>query len=499
MSDSPPPPLAAKLFSGTIWAIGMRFAVRGIGFVSVLILVRVLLPEDFGLVAIAQAISALSVVLIALGAKTAVLQQKEPTADHYDTAWCFGILQGAFVSGVVLISLPWVVDFYGDPRLGPILAVIACRIFISGLENIWVLSFQKELKFQKDFNYTVVCRLMSFVVTITLAFVLQNYWALVLGQLAGEILKVIFSFIAIGKRPRFRWPMARETWRFSKWYFVRSLGNYAFRRSDRLVVGKLFSLEATGVYAVVVDLCRMPQDVLVAPTIRALLPGLVMLRDTPERMDRAIVKIVAATATVAFPIYFGLAATAYLIFPVVFGPRWTVPPHLLEAFAMFFCATAFNQQMQTIFISLGRIRSLGILSAVQGGVFLAILYILSERIDVVGIGVIKIALAMTMFFALAAVIWRITSIRIRDLLSATFRPALATLAMIAAVYSLGPKLLTIPEAVQLVVLIGIGAVIYGVVLTFLWICAHRPDSIERAVFERILPSKIASRFLGQIP
>jgi O-antigen/teichoic acid export membrane protein len=495
MPNFSPPPLAAKLFSGAIWTTCMRFAVRGVGFVSVLILVRILSPEDFGLVAIAHSISALSLVLIALGARTAVLQNKEPTAGHYDTAWCFGILQGVIVAGVVLLCLPWVVDFYGDPRLEPILAVIAFRIFISSLENIWVLSFQKEFKFRSDFSYMVVCRLMSFVATVTLAFVLKNYWALVLGQLVGEIIKVSYSYIVIRKYPKFRWPAARETWGFSQWYFIRGLGNYAFGRSDRLFVAKLFGLDATGVYAVVVDLCQIPHEVFVMPAIRALLPGLVMLRDTPERMGRAIVKIIAATATIAFPAYFGMAATAYLIFPVVFGPRWVVPPYLLEVFAMLFCVMSFSRQLQTVFVSMGKIRWLGLLCIVQGSAFLAIIYVTAGQFGVVGFGVIKIALSLAMLFSLTAIIWRITNIPMRDLVAAFLRPAIATTAMVTVIVSLRSQLINLPELVQLIVLIGVGALTYGVILTFLWFCAGRPESIERMVFERFLPSSLTSRFL----
>ena len=189
--------------TGAIWMTLLRFTYRIIGLVSTVILARLLTTDDFGVAAIAMSIFAIINIFSQFGFDTVLIQKNKASEHDYNTAWTFNFLFGA-LSAIFLFSIsPFVADFYQNKDLGDITKVIAFMFLLHGLRNIGVVDFQKNLTFDKEFKLHVIPKFISFFITIGLALYYENYWALVIGNVAWKLIEVINSYLMHPFRPKF--------------------------------------------------------------------------------------------------------------------------------------------------------------------------------------------------------------------------------------------------------------------------------------------------------
>ena len=173
--------------------VAMRWTARLIGFVSTLILARLLAPEDFGVIAMASLVIGLADVFFELGVNVALIQNKAPSQEHYDTAWTLRIIQTTLAAIIVVIAAPLAATYFNDPRVTLVVQVMAVSLMLSGLENIGVVTFQKEMQFGREFQFLFCKRIVGFIVTIAAAWFIRSYWALVIGALAGRTVRRRFE------------------------------------------------------------------------------------------------------------------------------------------------------------------------------------------------------------------------------------------------------------------------------------------------------------------
>ncbi len=194
MSEAPSQgSLLARTAKATGWMIVWRLVTRVLGLGSTLVLVRLLLPSDFGLVALgtsfAQAIDALSII----GVDDALIREKHPDRAIYNTAFTMNAIRNLFTALLIAATAVPVGAFFNEPRLAHILFALALATAAEAFENVGIIDFRRDLTFDKEFKLRLVPRLAAIVTTITLAVLLRTYWALVAGILVGRVLRVGMS------------------------------------------------------------------------------------------------------------------------------------------------------------------------------------------------------------------------------------------------------------------------------------------------------------------
>jgi len=201
--------------SGAAWMVLFKLGERSLGIVSILILVRLLSPHDFGFVAMALSFIAMAELLTRVGFDVALIQNQAATDRHYHTAWTCNVLIGLFIFLLMLVAAAPITAFYAEPTLFWVVCWLALGPLISGCENIGVVAFRKELRFRSEFAYQMSVKLAGFVVTVPLAFWLRSYWALVAGILASKLVGTVISYFAHPFRPRFSIAGAAALFSFS--------------------------------------------------------------------------------------------------------------------------------------------------------------------------------------------------------------------------------------------------------------------------------------------
>ena len=141
------PSLRSAMVSGAAWMIAMRWIVRGIGLVSTVILVRLLAPEDFGLIAMAYLVVSLLEVLTSFGVDLALIQSSEASKEHFDTAWTIKLIQSASVALILAAISPLAAVYFEEPRVKPLMWFLCVGDFALGFTNIFRFACACSTKF----------------------------------------------------------------------------------------------------------------------------------------------------------------------------------------------------------------------------------------------------------------------------------------------------------------------------------------------------------------
>ena len=283
MSSPVPGDLGRRMATGAVWMIALRFAVRSIGLVSMIVLARLLVPADFGLVAIATALAGALAAISEFGFQVALIQNHAADRRHYDTAWTLGLIRGFVVAGALAACAGPLAGMFSDQRLQPILLVLALGVVVASLENIAVVDFRKDLQFQREFVYRALAKLAAFAVTVPLAISLRNYWSLVIGMLAAQLAGVMLSYTMCHYRPRLSLTAWRELIRFSKWLLLNNVLYFAYHRIDTFIIGRFAGAQPLGFFRLAHEIASLPTTEMVAPIRAAILPGYAKLASDHDR------------------------------------------------------------------------------------------------------------------------------------------------------------------------------------------------------------------------
>ena len=174
MNESLEPSQPTTATRGALLSVGMRWTDRLLGLVSMAILARLLVPEDFGLVAMAMVAVGFFDVLLNLGVSAALIQHERAGREEYSTAWTLRLAQCVATALLLFALAPLIADYYDDARVVGVLRVAAVTVLIGGLENIGTVSFQRNMEFGRDFQFVVLKRLAGFICAIVLALALRS-------------------------------------------------------------------------------------------------------------------------------------------------------------------------------------------------------------------------------------------------------------------------------------------------------------------------------------
>lgn len=458
----------------------MRWGVRLIGLVSTVILARLLVPEDFGLVAMATLFVGLVEVLGETGQQAALIRHPNPTRAHFDTAWTTQFLVSLVLGTLVLVTAPLAGAYFGDKRIVPIIQILSIRVYLIGFENIGTIVFRKELDFAKEFRYGIYRKLLTFVVTVTAAFVLRDHWALVIGIVLGEILSVVLSYLLQPYRPRLSFAAFEEIWHFSFWSWVMTVGAFIYNRVDQYVIGAFGSPTLMGLYQLAVEVGRMPSDELIRPLQRALFPTYSKLNHDPSELRDAYLNVLSVITIFAASTSTGIAFVADELVLLLLGPRWIdATPYV---FWLTFAAgiTAYSHSVFLILSTMGHIRRSAIQAWWRLIVMVPALLIAARIFGAEAVAITYLVgvtlLAPTYFMLLKPVL----PFSYSSVVSLTWRPVVAAAVMAVVLRSVPIAWAGDDVLIKLAFKVVVGAVAFASTLLVVWILSGRPGGAESA-------------------
>ena len=341
---------------GAGWLIAWRMMTRMLGLVSTLVLARLLVPGDFGLIAMATTFVAAVDSLSAMGIQDALVRRETNDRHMLNTAFTLQLLRALLTALVIFAAAIPVSQWFGEPRLLPIMLILGGVSAVGGLENIGVAEFRHGLRFDKEFRLLFMPRISSVVVTIGCAVVFRSYWALLAGVLTAKLLRLIMTYVAHPFRPRLSLRCWRDLVGFSFWSWASSLAYLIWDRVDLFIYGPILGTTTLGIYLLAEEIAVLPVTELVVPAAAALFAAVARAQDRGQDSIAMAVPIALTLALVTIPLAIGISATSGYAVASLLGPKWQAARPLISIFSVICVFAPFGFVSTTILVARGYVR-----------------------------------------------------------------------------------------------------------------------------------------------
>ena len=261
---------------GTVWTLigyGLSQCFR-LG--ANLFLTRLLAPEMFGLMALVN-IFILGLTLFSdIGIAPSIIQHdRGDEPDFLNTAWTLQIIRGfGLWLCCLLLALP-IAQFYGEPKLAWLIPIVGFTTVISGFNSTALFTFKRRINLGKLTLFELGVQLSSLAIMLIWAWFHRSIWALVIGNLVSESLKMIISHHLIpGNNNRLAWEKKAiaDIFAFGKWIFASTAMTFLAAQADRIILGKLLAFQLLGIYNIALIFAELPKMVMMKIGTQVIFP-----------------------------------------------------------------------------------------------------------------------------------------------------------------------------------------------------------------------------------
>lgn len=324
--------LKEKTVKGVMWSSLDRFSTQGIQFVFSILIARLLLPSDYGIVAMLGIFLAISQTFIDSGFGTALIRKIDRTETDYCTVFYFNIVVGLFFYGVLWCASPWIASFYNIPLLENVTKVLSLTFVFSSFSGIQNARLSIAIDFKTRAKISVIVTLLTGVVGLWMAYSGYGVWALVVQSVFSSLLRSVLLWIYVRWMPRliFSWKSFRELFSFGSKLLASALLDTTYNNIYPLVIGKFFSSSTLGIYARADGLAQYPSSNITGALQGVTFPVLSSIQNEPERLSNAYKRLLRLSAFIVFPLMVGLAAVADPLIRLVLTDKWEGAIYLLQ-------------------------------------------------------------------------------------------------------------------------------------------------------------------------
>lgn len=314
----------SQVFAALRWNAVAKLASQLANWAITIFIIRLLTPEDYGLMAMTAVFIGLTAGVADLGLGAAVVQARELTADHLRKVQ--GAITLACVSAFALLELaaPLIARFFGEPQLTALVRVLALEIVLAAPGVLAGALLLRQLRLRTTATVEFSAGLIASCVTLALAWRGFGVWSLVA---TGPVRAAIISTGFLALAPARSWPSfglgnVGSLLKFGGWSTVNQLLNRLGAQLDTLIAGKVLAPEQVGAYAVAVHIASLPASKLSGVIGDIVFPAFARLQEDRSAVRHNMLQALGILAFFAFPTFFGLSAVAREAVYVVLGAKW---------------------------------------------------------------------------------------------------------------------------------------------------------------------------------
>ena len=398
-------PLARAAGVAVLWrAVGLGSA-KAITLARTLALAWLLVPEDFGLFALATVPLDLMLGVTELGMIQALARKQGADARDYNAAWTVGLIRSVLVSSVLIALAPLLGSALGDARASPLIRLVALRPIIAAMTSIRVAHLERELDFRSLALIDIAGAIATAVIAIAFARSL-GVWALVFGALCGTAAGVLVSYAFAPHAPRliFDRIRTRELMSFGRWVLAGSLTTMIGEGILMATMSRLLGASAVGRYSLAANLALTP-----AAAIGSLIGGVafsvhVRIAHDEEQRQRVFRSTLLAMLVLSMPIYAVLIALAPRIVAHLLDARWAGTAGAIQLLALSGILGLFFDLASSVFAGTGRPHLLTALCVVFSLTILLTVWPLTRAVGLDGAAISRIAADFAVAVTFAALL-----------------------------------------------------------------------------------------------
>lgn len=311
--------------SSAIWKIIEAFSTKGVALVVSIILARILLPEDYGIVTLTAVFISLSTILVQSGLSTALIRKETVDETDYNNGFIIGfgiafLCYVMFFFGASIIS-----KFYNEPLLIPVIRIQMLSLFLVAFGNIQTVIITREFRFRELCIANIIANIISGITGIVLAYLGFGVWALITYTLLRDGISNFVIFIRIKWFPSIKFDFSRlhALLQFSIWVLIATLVDFIGNNYTSTIMGKKYSLAELGLYGKGNQLPEMICLYTFGAISSVLLPTLAQYQNDTEKLKSICKRLIGMTSFIIYPMMFGLGLVAKNLVPFLFTEKWS--------------------------------------------------------------------------------------------------------------------------------------------------------------------------------
>ncbi|MCX6545043.1 MAG: lipopolysaccharide biosynthesis protein [Acidobacteria bacterium] len=423
------------LVRGLAWTSAGSWGGQVVAWGVTLLVVRLLTPADYGLVAMANLYMGLLRLVNELGLGAAVVQRRDLTRQEVASLGGVSVLVGLACCLASVAVSGWLAAFYREPRLQPVLWAFSLSFIAAGFRVVPTSLLTRDLRFGLLAALNLGEVLVGALVSLILALTGFGYWALVWGSVIGAVAGTVITTAA---RPHpigapLLVPNVRSAIVFGLQLVTSRVASYAYRNADFAIIGRCLGAAPLGFYQVGWEMAGRPVEKVSAVASQVAYPVLAAVRDSKDKLRRYLLALSEGLAVMAFPMGVGLALVADELVQVLLGDKWLGAVPAFRILALALAVRMLNSVMHQVLVAAGNTKVVMRIT-LWGLVTLPPLFYLGTRWGITGVAMVWLVgnpLLLSLPSTVAAL--RTADTRALDYLSSLWRPAAGSIVMAGVV------------------------------------------------------------------
>lgn len=460
-----------KIVTALGWSVTAKLVFQLISWGMNVIVIRILSPNDYGLLAESQVFVNLFVAIGLLGFGDALVQQQDTPKEIVARAFGALLLSSIGLTSLLALAAPSIADWYNDTRLVPLVQVYSLGFLFNGFIALPQAYLTKHLRVGPLLLIDLASNLLSGVVIVILAGEGFGVWALMLGWLAANLLRMTGFIICcydVYVWPKFDFVGLHSLFSFGVFRTVESVLWIVYTSADVLIISRLLGPTALGVYAVAMNFATIPLSKF-APIVNSIaFPAFALVQERPAEARFYALKALRLMAAASVPVFFGICATAPEMVDALFGPKWAVATPILSILALATTFRAILIMYPNYLLGIGDAQA-GLWCTAAGVAVFPPAFFIGSRWGIEGIAYAWL-IGYPVVFAFNSLIASLRGgLPFKAVLLVPVRPIVAGIIMLTAIAA---TRLVIPDgfsrAGEFIILLGVGFLTYWLVLRLIF-------------------------------
>lgn len=375
-----------QITSGLKWSALSKGISQLVSWVITIYVIRLLAPGDYGLMAMVSVVIAFLSTFNEFSLGSALVQSKKLNNEEIGAVYGAMLILGVLLSALLALVSPFIAIFFNEPRLQLLITVAGLQFLLNATTIVPEAMMQREMTFKPLSLADLTGVVVSSLCTLALAFNHLGVWSLVLGNLAGALIKAAILITLNPRRvsPHLRLRGAATFLSYGGYMTGAKFVAYFMAQADVLIGAKLLGKDALGLYTVSLQLASLPVDKAMSTVNQVTFSAVSRLQDDKQALQSGLLKGIRWLAYVTLPLIYGLASVAPEFIPLVLGSDWrgaVLPLQLVAIVIPLRMITAF---ISTAIYGVGR-ADIGFINTIAGAVILPICFLIGAQWGAVGL------------------------------------------------------------------------------------------------------------------
>jgi O-antigen/teichoic acid export membrane protein len=344
-----------EIVNASKWSTLAQVSVRVMTPLIFVIVSRLLTPSDYGVFAMAGFVLSFAAVFWTAGLTKTLIQKHDDINSSANICFWTNLLMGVLIYAIIFFSSRSIAILFKDARIEEVLKVTSLVIIISSMCSVQTALFQKALNFKILFWTTVITTGLPAFASIPLAYLGYGYWALVAGQIVGNVAQLIVLWLASDWRPGFEYSItvAREMFSFSAWVMGEDILTYLNTWIDSIILGVYMGSYDLGLYRTGTMLVLLIFGCLIQPVLPVLYSSFARIKEDTEKVKSMMLKATKIIVFYVLPASLGLYIVAKPISSLILGPKWHGVENVIAICAIASCLVSMIQANSEAYRAIG--------------------------------------------------------------------------------------------------------------------------------------------------